>query len=88
MFIGGISETGRYYVAYVYVVEFMPLKYQDKVGLGIFMAFGTVLTCIALQYWFLVKYWQINAVWGLTFALISLFLTICWLPESPRFLYG
>ena len=48
MFIGGISETGRYYVAYVYVVEFVPLRYQDKVGLAIFMAFGTVLTCIAL----------------------------------------
>lgn len=24
---GGISETGRYYVAYVYVVEMMPSKY-------------------------------------------------------------
>jgi len=27
MFMGGISETGRYYVAYVYLVEFMPLRY-------------------------------------------------------------
>lgn len=26
LFLGGISETGRYYVAYVYVVEFMPRK--------------------------------------------------------------
>lgn len=24
MFLGGISETGRYYVAYVYIVEMMP----------------------------------------------------------------
>ena len=24
MFLGGISETGRYYVAYVYCVEMMP----------------------------------------------------------------
>ena len=27
MFMGGICETGRYYVAYVYLVEFMPNKY-------------------------------------------------------------
>ena len=26
IFLGGISETGRYYVAYVYAVEFMPMK--------------------------------------------------------------
>jgi len=25
--LGGISETGRYYVAYVYIVEMMPKKY-------------------------------------------------------------
>ena len=24
LFLGGISETGRYYVAYVYAIEFMP----------------------------------------------------------------
>ena len=29
LFLGGISETGRYYVAYVYLVEFMPKRYQD-----------------------------------------------------------
>lgn len=27
MFFGGIGETGRYYVAYVYLVEFNPIKY-------------------------------------------------------------
>jgi MFS family permease len=27
LFFGGISETGRYYVAYVYCVEFFPSKY-------------------------------------------------------------
>ena len=26
MFMGGISETGRYYVAYVYAVEMMPKR--------------------------------------------------------------
>ena len=27
IFMGGISETGRYYVAYVYAVEMMPEKH-------------------------------------------------------------
>ena len=27
LFFGGISETGRYYVAYVYCVEFMPKRH-------------------------------------------------------------
>lgn len=27
LFMGGISETGRYYVAYVYLIEFVPQRY-------------------------------------------------------------
>ena len=27
MFFGGISETGRYYVAYVYIIEMMPDRF-------------------------------------------------------------
>ena len=88
LFMGGISETGRYYVAYVYLIEFMPSKYQNNAGLYIFMCFGFVMTFIALQFWFVVKYWQINAVWALSLALISFVLTITWLPESPRYYYG
>ena len=48
LFAGGISETGRYYVAYVYVVEMMPKKAQDKAGLYIFMVFGLAMAYIGL----------------------------------------
>ena len=48
LFMGGISETGRYYVAYVYVVEFMPLEHQDAAGLYIFLCFGVIMTFIPL----------------------------------------
>ena len=57
LFMGGISETGRYYVAYVYLIEFMPDRYQNNAGLFIFMAFGFVMTFIAMQFWFVIKYW-------------------------------
>lgn len=45
---GGISETGRYYVAYVYVVEWAPKRWQSKTGLVVFVVFGIVMTLIAL----------------------------------------
>ena len=88
LFMGGVAETGRYYVAFVYLIEFMPDRYQNKAGLWIFAVFGFVMTYIALQFWFIIKYWQINAVWALVLALASLVLTLLWMPESPRFLYS
>jgi MFS family permease len=48
LFLGGLGETGRYYVAYVYLIEFAPTKYQNNAGLYIFMVFGLVMTYIAL----------------------------------------
>jgi MFS family permease len=57
LFMGGISETGRYYVAYVYLIEFVPAKYQNNAGLYIFMIFGLAMTYIAMQFWFIIKYW-------------------------------
>ena len=88
LFMGGISETGRYYVAYVYLVEFMPIRLQNSAGLYIFVVFGFVMTYIAIQFWFIIKYWQINAAIALVLALASLIFTVAWLPESARFYYG
>ena len=48
IFMGGISETGRYYVAYVYAVEMMPQKSQNNTGLWIFNVFGVAMVYIAL----------------------------------------
>ena len=88
LFMGGISETGRYYVAYVYLIEFVPARFQNNAGLYIFMVFGVVMTYIAMQFWFIVKYWQVNAVWSLALSIFSLVVTFVWMPESPRFLYS
>ena len=43
IFMGGISETGRFYVAYVYVIEMMPKKHQANTGLWIFLVFGIAM---------------------------------------------
>jgi hypothetical protein len=85
---GGVGETGRYYVAYVYAVEMMPSKVQNDAGLYIFLFFGLAMSYIALQFWFLTKEWKVNAGISLLLASLSLISTIAWLPESPRFLYS
>lgn len=88
LFCGGISETGRYYVAYVYCVEFMPKRVQDHTGLYIFLVFGFAMTGIAQLFWWVYKDWVYNAYIAMTLCVFSLVLTLVWLPESPRFLFG
>ena len=85
---GGIGEVGRYYVAYVYNVEMMPMRVQNNTGLYIFLCFGLVMSYIALQFWFLTKNWRVNAAVSFSLAFISLVATCVWMPESFRFLYG
>ena len=52
------------------------------------MVFGFIMTWVALQFWFIFSHWQINTIYALTFAIASLILTVTWMPESPRYLYG
>ena len=89
LFMGGISETGRYYVAYVYCVEFFPKQMQANIGLAIFSCFGTAMVLIALRFWFIEpRVWTWNAYLSITMALISFIATLIWMPESPRFLHS
>lgn len=46
------------------------------------------MTFIALQFWFLNKYWQPLAGIALLFAVISFFTVLLLVPESPRFYYS
>ena len=48
LFVGGLGEVCRYYVAYVYNVEMMPVALQNQTGLYIFLVFGFVMSYIAL----------------------------------------
>lgn len=88
MFLGGVAETGRYYVAYVYCVEMMPQPVQDATGIYIFTVFGFVMTYIALQFWFITSDVYTNNYIALSLAVISFITVAIWLPESPRFYYG
>lgn len=49
--LGGISETGRYYVAYVYVTEIVPERLNHIAGLAIFFVMATVKIIVCLYFW-------------------------------------
>lgn len=87
--LGGISETGRYYVAYVYAVEIIPKRSQNIAGLTIFMMFAGCKVLICSYFFFSEsKDWKHMAYVALTLAIYSLVATYLFLPESPKFLEG
>lgn len=88
LFIGGISETGRYYVAYVYCVEMMPKKFQSLSGLMIFVVFGCLQILFSIYFWFISKQWENMAYCSAFLCVASFVMTILYLPETPRFLFG
>ena len=89
MALAGISETGRYYVAYVYAVEILPKRAQDMGGLTIFLLFATFKVMVCL---FLMndpsRSWRPLAHLAISMAILSLLGTLALLYESPRFLYS
>jgi len=88
LILGGISETGRYYVAYVYAIEIFCSKGKKVAALMIFTIFDICKVCVALYFWQSTsKSWHFLFYLGLICCLISLFFTIFMLPESPRYLF-
>lgn len=89
LFLGGVSETGRYYVAYVYAVEIMPKRLQNRAGLAIFISFGIAKVLICLYFMMSVsKNWKVMGVIATILSVGSYIVTYFTLPESPRFLNG
>jgi len=85
--LGGISETGRYYVAYVYLVEIFPKRLQSNSGLFVFVSFSLCKASVCVYFIYSPnRQWFTVAYEALAFAIVSLLGTIIILPESPRFL--
>lgn len=87
LILGGISETGRYYVAYVYAIEIFPKRLQSFMGLVIFMSFSLFKVLICIYFWQSTdKNWRVCGYFALAFAIASFVSVSFALPESPRFL--
>jgi MFS family permease len=88
LFIGGLSETGAYYVAYVYCVEMMPLRFQNYGGLLIFLVFAFVKMFFGIYFWKISNNWLPMAYIAIVLDVISLVLCLLFLPDSPRYYYS
>ena len=87
LILGGVSETGRYYVAYVYAIEIFPKRLQSLMGLVIFMMFASFKVLICIYFWQSEsKNWRVCGYVALSFTVISFILVFFCVPESPRFL--
>lgn len=87
LILGGVSETGRYYVAYVYAVEIFPTKLQNPGGLVIFMVMAVCKMYVCVYFMLsAVKDWNDMCYHGWAFAAVSGLMTLTFLHESPRYL--
>ena len=86
LILGGIGETGRYYVAYVYAVEIFPEKQRNSGGLSIFMLMAVAKIGICLYFMLSVdKDWRMMCYMSWLFSIISLTIVFFFVQESPRF---
>lgn len=82
----GVTEAGRYYVGYVYMVEFQPSSYQADVGLSIFVVHAIVKIFYDLYFALISKEWFFFCIMSIVGSLTCFIIVLKWLPESPRFL--
>ena len=85
VFFMGIAMAPRFFVGYVYAMEFLPQKYTGmatSVTLGID---GLVLMWSSLYFMFIDNHWKSLYTVATVATFITILLTICQ-PESPRFL--
>jgi len=52
MVLGGISESAKYYVGYVYAIEILPKRFSSFGGLTIFTCFSTAKLIICFYFMF------------------------------------
>eukprot|EP00347_Sterkiella_histriomuscorum_P011808 403371019 len=85
IFLGGISESGRYYVGFVYLQELMPKSHQTLVGLNIFLAHAFAKLFYDFYFYQITKNWIYLSYSSIAMVLICL-ICMYWIPESPKFL--
>jgi len=90
MFVNGMAEVGRYYVAYVYSVEAFPKRHNNIAGMVIFCCMSTTKVCICFFFMFgskQLRNWHYLGYFSIGYVIFSLIMTIWYLRESSRFLF-
>ena len=85
IFIMGIAMAPRFFIGYVYCMEFLPQNYTGMATSLLLGIDGLVLMWASLYFMIIDNHWK--TLYGCS--VIATFATIiftCFLPESPKFL--
>ncbi|TNV79939.1 hypothetical protein FGO68_gene6 [Halteria grandinella] len=88
VFLGGISESARYYVGFVFLQELMPKSMQTYSGLMIFIVHAVAKIVYDLTFYKLTKNWVYIGIVSITFVTLSIVSVTLFMPESPRYLFS
>lgn len=84
-FLLGMTCSAKGAMSYVYLLEFIPIKYQNYVGSLMHFFDGSIAIFVCLYFRYISKTWTFLQYFGLDLSWLS---TLCFffVPESPKFL--
>lgn len=84
----GMSHPGRNIIFFNYFLEAMPTSYKEICVTWIMVLENIVIVFICISFQFITKDWSVIIYFGLTVSIISLFCSLVYLKESPKFFYN
>jgi hypothetical protein len=86
-FLLGLCTPGKSNIAYVYLLELVPTKWQTYVGTSLLIADGSTMILLSLYFRFITRDWLGFQIFGLALTTFS-FVGSLIAPESPKYLYS
>ena len=87
LFLNGITTSGRVTAGYCMMCDFSPKKYQSALGCIWNMAEGMCVIYVTIYFRYISKKWFWLELFGLGQGVLTMILTIFFIPESPKWLY-
>ena len=87
MFLAGLLSGGRMTVGYCYMVEMAPERYSGMMGTIWDVSESVVYIILTLYYRYVCKDWHYIIAFAAFINFIAIALIVCFIPESPKWLY-
>lgn len=83
----GLTNPGKSNVCYIFLLEFIPKKWQTPVSTLLLFADGSTMIFLSLYFRFVSKNWLWFQIFTLSLTTVA-FIVILFAPESPKYLYS
>lgn len=83
----GLCTPGKSNIAYVYLLELVPTKWQTYVGTSLLIADGSTMILLSLYFRFITRDWLGFQIFGIVLSTVA-FVGSLIAPESPKYLYS